>query len=375
MTNCEYSPQCNGCSNWGTPYSQQMSSKLKNLQNLLKEKQILIENDIEFVSCGEMGLRHRVDFTIEYSETLKQHVYGFYDQQKKLIQINSCLQLSSELQKIYTEFIEFKFYFAATPVRKGSVRLRVGPEGLKGCWLDFSNLDVKYLLDDQKVLNQLLDKGYIVEIGQKGKQLIRENGLLKLSEPVAYHWMKTFDRDKKEMLLKCLISDFTQPSWTSAQAIINQVLAWTSKKDIKSVLEFGSGIGQFSLSFLKSGHSVEVFEIDESSLTQLNSNAKLHQLDKNLSSHLGDFHKKKIPEFKKHDIAFVNPSRSGLRGFNNELLNANCESLIYVSCFPETMTEDLLKLSQAYRVCNITIIDQFPQTKHYETCVLLEKLH
>lgn len=376
MTKCIYSLNCSGCSNWEIPYQEQITSKISHLETLLKNRNLHPENKVQFISCGEHGLRHRMDFTIEFDEQLQRHKSGFYDQDKKIMQIDQCLQLAPELQMAYSEFSRFEFFFNETPVRKGSIRLRVGPTGMKGCWLDFSNLDIKYLLEDQKVLAAILDAGFYVEIGQKGKRLTRINGQLKLSEAEPQVWIKTFALSGQELELKCLVSDFTQPSLISAKTLVTQVLKWTEElKNIKSILEFGAGIGQFTLSFLKSGFQVDAIEINESAAVHLRANAEIHNLAQNLDVQIGDFHKQKISGLKPHELVFVNPARSGLKDFTLEVLRERPDYVIYVSCFPESMTTDITKLSEAYSLCNIIIIDQFPQTQHYEICGLLKKLN
>ena len=141
MSMCTYSPSCSGCSSWGIPYSDQITNKIRRLKALLNEKNLQSEAEIQFLSCGEQGLRNRVDFTLEFDEKIDRQTAGFYDTSKKLMQIDECLQMNPELQKAYSEFLKIRF-----KIKKGSVRLRVGPTGLKGCWLDFSNLDIKHLL-------------------------------------------------------------------------------------------------------------------------------------------------------------------------------------------------------------------------------------
>lgn len=369
---CTYSANCSGCSNWGTPYSDQITNKIGRLKALLNEKNLSSEAEIQFLSCGEQGLRNRVDFTLEFDEKTGRHVFGFYDRTKQLMHIDQCLQLNPELQKAYAEFKKFLFFNGTQPIKKGSVRLRVGPGGLKGCWLDFSNLDIKHLLEDQKVLTELLKQGFIVEIGQKGKQLVQENYLLRLKDPVAHNWMKTKDHTGKDMQLNCLISDFTQPSWISGGAMVTQVLRWTSElKEVASILEFGPGIGQFTLGFLKAGFKVDTYEINKLAAQQLAANALIHGLEKKLQVNVGDFHRQQA-KTEEHQLIFVNPARSGLKNFTNEILKINPKHLIYVSCFPESMTDDLLKLKNTYKLCNIIIVDQFPQTEHFEICTLLE---
>ena len=376
MTKCSYFPKCTGCSSWDTPYSKQKMNKISHLQQLLDEHNINIKDTPEFISSGASGLRHRVDFTIEYNQESKQHFIGFYDNEKQIINIEQCLQLDSTLQKIYTEFIKFKFFYGHTPIKKGSVRLRIGPTGLKGCWLDFSNIDIKYLLEDQKLLCDILAAGFIVEIGQKGKRLIRKNSILKLDDPISEVWFKSIDRNNQSLLLKSLISDFTQPSWTTAEVLTHTVLTWIDEiGTIESILEFGSGIGQFTLSFLQQKFNVAACEINLSATKYLLENAKNYKLENNLNILVGDFHKKTLESDKKFDLVFVNPSRSGLKKFTDEIIQAKPEYLIYVSCFPESMVRDFLSLSSHFTLCNIKIIDQFPQTMHFETCALLKKLN
>lgn len=374
MTKCQYFTKCTGCNSWNHSYLQQKTDKISYFEGLLKDNNMILKDPPEFISCGEFGLRHRVDFTIEFNDQTKQHSVGFYDLNKNLINIEKCLQLSPELQKIYSEFIQFKFFFADTPIKKGSVRLRTGPNGKKGCWLDFSNLDIKYLLEDKRFLNDILDAGFAVEIGQKGKKLSRHNDTLKLKEPISDEWFKTIDHTNQSLMLKSLISDFTQPSWITAGSLVKVILNNIQDiKTIKSVLEFGPGIGQFTLSFLKLGLSVDACEINESATNQLLANAASYNLEEKLNIFLGDYHKKTAPHDKKYDLIFVNPARSGLKNFTDEILSTQTEYLIYVSCFPETLAKDLAKLTPHYKLYYAAIVDQFPQTEHFETCAFLKK--
>lgn len=372
---CEYSLECSGCTLWDSSYPDQAEIKILNLRQTLNSHGISHKDQIEFISAGTSELRHRCDFTIQYDELEEKHIFGFYDSSKQLMQINRCLQLSPELQKVYAEFIEFKFYYQGTPLKKGSVRLRISPSGLKGCWLDFSNAEIKQFLDDKELLEQLLKAGFIVEIGQKSKKLIRQNNLLKLADRESNPWFQTRGLDSQNFPLSCLIADFTQPSWITAEKITSVVLNWMKQYKIAgSVLEFGSGIGQFSIPFLSKGEKLTCCEINESSAEQLVNNVKAHGLSESFNLLIGDFHKKSIQMAKKYDLAFVNPARSGLKNFTDEIIKSNADYVIYVSCFPDSMAQDVSKLSSHYILCDIKIIDQFPQTKHYEICSILKKL-
>lgn len=365
---CRYFPGCRGCDHWNQTYEQQKQNKLKHLKKLLKSSDELLK-DSGFISIQPYGLRHRFDFTIEAQGN--KHVMGLYGAEKKLIDLQECLQLSPELQKIFTEFRAIKMQTTQGLIKKASVRLRVGPNEQKGCWLDMANIDIKTLLDDSAYLNQLLDSGFEVEIGQKGKRLSRIQGVLKLTDPLPQVWFRS-----GSFPLKSLISDFTQPSWFSGDALAKVLQNWTQNLHIKNAIEFGPGVGQFTLPLLAQGVKVQAFENNPKAIEVLQLNAKDNQLEKNLKIFSGDF-QNKVAAFDKaerFELALVNPPRSGLKNFVDTVAAAGARYCIYISCFPESMQLDLEKLKQSgYQIKSVKIVDQFPQTEHFETCVLLEK--
>ena len=75
----------------------------------------------------------------------------------------------------------------------------------------------------------------------------------------------------------------------------------------------------------------------------------------------------------KPDTILVNPPRKGLGGALELVKNSDARYVIYSSCNYETLAEDLKKMSACYQIQKIKIFDMFPQTKHFETLVLLKK--
>jgi 23S rRNA (uracil1939-C5)-methyltransferase len=77
------------------------------------------------------------------------------------------------------------------------------------------------------------------------------------------------------------------------------------------------------------------------------------------------------------DVAIVNPPRAGLhtkkvRHFLRDEAAPN--TLVYVSCNPESLKVDLEVLLARYEVKDVCIVDQFPHTSHVETIVRLQRL-
>ncbi|MBL4856115.1 MAG: tRNA (uridine(54)-C5)-methyltransferase TrmA, partial [Idiomarina sp.] len=49
------------------------------------------------------------------------------------------------------------------------------------------------------------------------------------------------------------------------------------------------------------------------------------------------------------------------------------QRIIYISCNPETLTENIHDLSSSHKVTAAAMFDQFPYTDHIETGVVLER--
>lgn len=157
---CIYKEECSGCTYWHLPYESQIRLKQAELTALFKESQINLSHPIEFLSAGPAQLRDRLDFSLE------QGRLGLYHKNSQaIVDLKECVQLSEPLQQWLTEFRNIQW-----PFDKGSIRLRRGPQGQKGVWLDFANVDIKALLEEKNILHKLLQDS-VVEIGQRRKSL------------------------------------------------------------------------------------------------------------------------------------------------------------------------------------------------------------
>lgn len=49
------------------------------------------------------------------------------------------------------------------------------------------------------------------------------------------------------------------------------------------------------------------------------------------------------------------------------------QRILYISCNPETLAENLAALHSTHRITRCALFDQFPYTHHMESGVLLER--
>lgn len=366
---CPYQENCSGCDYLHIPYQQQKELKMAELKAAFDVLGARIP-PIDFIqSHTHFALRDRLDFTYTEGKIGLYSKRNTSDKNRSLLDIAACAQLHPDLQKIYTEFRSI-LLSESLPMKKASFRLRRGFEGIKGLWIDAANIDIKKLLDEGVFLKKLLTAGFFIEIGQKGKSLSLLNQTLKLTDPNPQKWFST-NYLNQEVGIYSLISSFTQPSMTTNKSTATLIADWSSLPNVQTVIEFGAGIGNLSLAAKKEHHRWIACEYDGPALDCFKKTCMELKIENDFQFLKGDFQNKE-KTFENIDLAIVNPPRSGLKDFSHSLNLMKPDRIIYMSCFLETMIADLQLLKHNFSVKKLSILDQFPQSKHYEIFCLLE---
>lgn len=368
MKVCELATTCPGCSLWATAYDQQLAQKKKRLEDLFHGHFNSLQ--VETHSAGEHSMRERFDFII------KENKIGLIDKDRNFIPIKECLQLSPKLQEALDLLSKTNFN-----IRIGTIRLRASSRGQiqkPGLWLDFANNDIKNLLVDKKILTKL-SENFFIEVGQKKKcldQTTFDKEQIKLADPKMQPWFHTYNYKTNSAIdLNCAVSSFTQPSAKTAKLMTDIIASWMQEPG-QEVWEFGCGIGQYTMPLLSLGHKVSVFENDEFALACVKETAIHNHLLENLTINAGDFQRpQELKDLKKPAVVLVNPPKSGLKSFTENVIAANPKKIIYVSCYPESLRADSeLFLKHNYQIKKAHVVDQFPQTNHFEVVMLFERI-
>ncbi len=371
---CQYKDQCNGCSEWGKTFELQLEAKKKNLEESLIHSGLNLVH-VEMVETARLRLRERVDISLINGRL------GFFDKNQKseIVDIDYCLLLTDELNGYLNQFREvIKKHLIFLDHKKISFRLRFGVNRICGVWIDTSHQNVKELLEEKNFLIDLLGLG-IVEIGQKHKPLVKNaDGVLKLQKELQLSpWIQTFDQNLNPMNLYSAISSFTQPGRISNRVLVKKLFSLIKDIEVKTVVEFFSGMGNFTLPILSTGAVVKSYEIslgaEESIKKSLEAypewRTRLQYKQFNLYS------TSKTEFFNGEDLLIVDPPRSGL-GFILDQITTTDSSrlpkhLIYISCFGDSFCQDMNVLEKkGYRTNQIIGVDQFPYSKHCEWMAL-----
>ncbi len=152
-------------------------------------------------------------------------------------------------------------------------------------------------------------------------------------------------------------------------------MADINKSDL--VLDAYCGTGTIGMLAASKAKTVFGIEINKEAVKDAISAARNNNIS-NIRFHCGDAGRtmlEMLDEGLKLDVLFMDPPRSGSDAkFLNAISKALPQKIVYISCNPDTLANDLTKLiSFGYTVKEFQPVDMFPFSRHVEACVLLSK--
>ncbi|MBY0418583.1 MAG: tRNA (uridine(54)-C5)-methyltransferase TrmA, partial [Pararheinheimera sp.] len=178
-------------------------------------------------------------------------------------------------------------------------------------------------------------------------------------------------------------NSFTQPN----AKVNQQMLEWAC--DISSqlkgdLLELYCGNGNFSLALTPYFRQVVATEIARSSIKSAQLNIEMNQVTnlqvlqmsaEDVSAAMATGKQLKTLDLSELqlDTILVDPPRAGLDPAT-EAFVSQFNDIIYISCNPVTLEQNLQQLSKTHEIKAFALFDQFPYTHHIESGVWLRKL-
>ena len=189
----------------------------------------------------------------------------------------------------------------------------------------------------------------------------------------------------KVYTFKHIENSFTQPN-----AQVNcRMIEWvaTHTQNISGdLLELYCGAGNFTIPLSDYFDRVVATEISKTSVNAAQFNIAANHLDNctilRMSSEEFVQAKNKEREFRRlaavnldeynFSTVLVDPPRAGLDDDTIAMIS-QYDNIIYISCNPETLAENLATLTLTHEIVRSALFDQFPFTHHIESGVILQK--
>ncbi|MCE0814402.1 tRNA (uridine(54)-C5)-methyltransferase TrmA [Buttiauxella sp. S04-F03] len=189
----------------------------------------------------------------------------------------------------------------------------------------------------------------------------------------------------KEMIYRQVENSFTQPNAAMNVHMLEWALDATqgSRGDL---LELYCGNGNFSLALARNFNRVLATEIAKPSVAAAQYNIAANEIENvqiirmaaedftQAMNGVREFRRLEGIDLKSYqcETIFVDPPRSGLDADTVKMVQAY-PRILYISCNPQTLCENLEVLSETHNVSRLALFDQFPYTHHMECGVWLTR--
>ena len=355
-------------------YNQQLQNKITNLKTLLSDFSL---PDLQVFSSPISHYRMRAEFRIWHNGEELYHI--MYDKKtKKRVRIDSfpiASQLINRAMQTILPLLQYNdklrhqlFQIDYFSTLSGQLLITL---------LYHKKLDDQWIIEAERLKQQLAEQGIIANlVGRASNQKIAVN--------VDYvdETLPIFD---KNFSYRQVENSFTQPN----AAINIKMLEWAISvtKDSKGdLLEFYCGNGNFSIALAQNFKKVLATEIAKASVYSAQHNIKVNNIDNLIIARLSaeEFTSaiKKERQFNRLQginlddyqcqTVLVDPPRAGLDDNTLEIIQSY-QRIIYISCNPNTLKNNLEQLTKTHHIEHFAMFDQFPYTDHIETGIVLRK--
>jgi len=189
----------------------------------------------------------------------------------------------------------------------------------------------------------------------------------------------------REIIYRQVENSFTQPN----AAMNIQMLEWAldvTQDSQGDLLELYCGNGNFSLALARNFRRVLATEIAKPSVASAQYNIAVNQIDNvqiirmaaeeftQAMNGVRSFNRLEGIDLTSYECEtiFVDPPRSGLDEETVKMVQAY-PRILYISCNPQTLSDNLQTLAETHDVTRLALFDQFPYTHHMECGVLLTR--
>lgn len=388
---CSIFPACGGCMYQTMSYEEQLNMKAAQVKKLIDEAvirggQVDTEGKPDYIFEGikgspqEFAYRNKMEFSFgdEYKDgplSLGLHKKGStYD----VLNACDCKLVHEDMTKILTCILEycreegFSYYHKMQHtgflrhllLRRGNTtgEILVNLVTTSEIETDFAEL--------QKRLLALPLEGKIV-----GFLHIINNSLsdvVRSDETRILYGQDYFYEEILGLKFKITPFSFFQPNSYGAEVLYKTAREYIGDTKEMTVFDLYSGTGTISQIMASVAKEVIGVEIVEEAVKAAGENAHLNGIE-NCRFIAGDVLKVLDDIQEKPDFIILDPPRDGIHPKAlPKIIDYGVDKLVYISCKPTSLARDLeMFLGRGYQVEKVCCVDQFCQTVHVETVVLL----
>lgn len=409
--NCESFGSCGSCT-LGEPYEDQILYKKQLIADKFRE---FFDGEFEFFASQPQNYRIRAEFGIWHDiwHSAFDLAYTMGGAHSKKILINECPKVALPIANLMPQLLEALRRSEALKEKLFGVEFISCASGILATLLYHKRLGER----EQGAICELAGKlGITIMARARGQKLL--SGELSLTDELCVDgrvykfrfgenafiqpnrgvnekmiaWARScVDFGKKGTSEVCAAQNFAAKN-SIAENFVAQNLSCEKhsvrpeSSAARDLLELYCGHGNFTIPLAAKFNRVLASEISKSSIANARINCELNGVcnaqfvrlsaDELMSAFARrrEFERLKGIDIFSYDFSHVliDPPRAGLEPSVLEFIK-NFQNLIYISCNPQTLFENLRSLCATHEVRRFAIFDQFAHTSHIECGVLLKR--
>ena len=384
---CEFHRQCGGCQIQAMNYDAQLKFKQDKVRNNIVRiggfDSDFVDNIMQPIIGMEEPFFYRNKAQFPFGTDKNGNIItGFYAGRTHSIikNTNCCLGIEENelILKIMLKFMEennIKAYDEVT--HKGLVRHVLIRKGFKtGEIMVCVIINGDKLPHAEKLINELCKidgmKSITLNVNKEKTNVIMGTEII----PV---WGEKYITDYiGDVKFRISPLSFYQVNPIQTEKLYKKALEYAGLNGDETVWDLYCGIGTISLFLAQKVKKVYGVEIVPNAIMDARENAKLNNLS-NVEFFVGKAEEVLPEQYEKNkvyaDIIVVDPPRKGCdEKCLNTILKMQPKRVVYVSCDSATLARDLRILYDGgYKLEKIQAVDQFSQTVHVESAVLLSR--
>lgn len=379
---CPHFGVCGGCSSQTLTYEKQLELLSEEVKDLFANAN-LQTGTYEDIAFSELQYeyRNKMEFTFGDMEKGGELTLGMHIKNKSfgIINVDECKIVDEDFRKIIKSTVEYfrktnlpyyrvmkrEGYLRHLVIRKAKNTGEIMINIVTTTQIDFD------LSEYTEILKNIDFTGKLVSV------LHTENDSFSDAVvPDKVNILYGIDHIQENLLgLKFNISPFSffQTNSKGAEELYSIVRDYLGNSDNKVVFDLYCGTGTIGQIVAPNAKKVVGIELVEEAVLAARENAKLNGLN-NCEFLPGDVAEIIKTVKDKPDIIILDPPRSGVHPKALDyVIKFNAPEIIYVSCNPKSLVNDLSVLVESgYRVVKTRVKDMFPNTPHVEVVVGLQ---
>lgn len=380
---CPHNDFCGGCSYQELSYEDQLKIKNDLVCELLKNRNIIPET-MDYIKPSPLQFQYRNKMEYTFGDlvkdgemTLGMHKKGFH---MSIVTVDECQLVHPDYNKVLKAVLNW-----------------VKERG----YSKYNKKSHKGLLRHLIIRSGIGTSQMLINISTSSQEEFDESGFVNLIESLELEHtvvgiLRTINNDradavkKEELKILCgqdfytekLMSldfkvsafSFFQTNIWAVEDLYTTAISLIEDFNQKEVFDLFCGTGTITQAIAQKAGFCTGVEIVEDAVIAARENAKLNGIT-NCEFIAGDVFEVLDKLHKKPDVIVVDPPRKGIEPKAlDKIISYGVKEIVYISCNPQTLVDNLYYMSfYGYEVKYLRAFDNFPNTKHVECVVLLER--